>query len=117
MSVFPTRAGEAATQIPAASIAAILDSASPFPRDDHSGVTHAAAGRGGTPGDETDHQLLASVGLVLDELRCVLFGGSAYLAIMTMDLVAGSARNSSSIAMKSVPLMGQRCLFSRYCRA
>src|SRR6056297_1327905 len=50
-------------------------------RDDGAGVAHAAARRRGAPGDEAGNRLLAALlGLVLEELRGVLFRRAADLA-------------------------------------
>ena len=81
-SVFPRRAGEGETRMPAASIAAILSSAPPLPPEMIAPAwPMRRPGRGGAAGDEADHRLLAAaLRLVLDELRRVLLGRAADLA-------------------------------------
>ena len=80
--VFPSRAGDGDTLMPADSIAAIFEFGVALAAgDDRAGMAHAAAGRRGAPGDEADHRLLAAaLGLVLEELRGVLFRRAADLA-------------------------------------
>ena len=64
--------------MPAAVMAFILSAAVPWPpRDDGSGVAHAAARRRGLSGDEADDRLLH---VLLDELGRGLFGRAADLA-------------------------------------
>ena len=74
-SVFPSRAGEGDTLMPADSMASIFEFGTAFAAgDDRAGMAHAAAGRRRAPGDEAHHRLLAAaLGLVLEELRRVLF--------------------------------------------
>ena len=81
-SVFPSRAGDGDTVMPANSIAAIFELGVALAAgDDRAGVAHAAAGRRGPAGDEADHRLLAAaLGLVLEELRGVLLRRAADLA-------------------------------------
>ena len=80
--VFPRRAGDGETAMPAASMAAILLSASPLPPEMIApGVAHAAAGGRGAAGDEADGRLLAAaLRLVGQELRRILLGRAADLA-------------------------------------
>src|SRR5260370_42597563 len=49
--------------------------------DDRAGMAHAAAGRRGDAGDESDHRLLAAAfGLIDQELGGVFLGGTADFA-------------------------------------
>src|SRR5450755_3928651 len=49
--------------------------------NDRAGMAHAAAGRRGDAGDESNHRLLAAaLGFILDELRSVFFGRTADFA-------------------------------------
>src|SRR5580704_2834701 len=78
--VRPSRAGDGETRMPAASMAAVLDSASPFPPA-MMAPAWPMRGRGGATGDEPDHGLgPAALGLINEKLGGILLGGAPDLA-------------------------------------
>src|SRR5476651_1088664 len=106
--VFPIRAGEGDTLIPADSIAAILDGASPLPPE-----MIAPAWPMRRPGGAVRPAMKPTVGFLRPRLASSLRNWAASSSaeppispIMTIDSVFGSAKNISSTAMNSVPLTG-----------
>src|ERR1700741_4375306 len=106
--VFPSRAGEGETVIPAASIAAVLDPASPLPPE-----MIAPAWPMGRPGGAVARTIKPTIGFLRPRFASSLMNwAGSYSAeppispIMTIEVVLGSARNISSISMNAVPLTG-----------
>src|SRR5262249_756981 len=106
--VLPRRAGEGDTMIPADSMAAIFDPASPLPPE-----IIAPAWPMRRPGGAVRPAMKPTTGFLRPRLASSLRNCAASSSddppispIMTIDLVASSARNISSTAIKSVPLIG-----------
>ena len=107
-SVVPSSDGLAETRMPAASIAAILSSAPPLPPE-----TIAPAWPMRRPGGAVRPAMKPTIGLVRPRFASSARNWAASSSaeppispIMMIDLVASSARNSSSTSMKLVPLTG-----------
>src|SRR5271169_1175883 len=107
-SVLPRRAGDGETLIPADSMAAILDSASPLPP---AMIAPACPIR--RPGGAVRPAMNPTTGFLRPRLASSLRNCAASSSdeppispIMMIDSVALSAKNISSISMKSVPFTG-----------
>src|SRR5262249_43959234 len=106
--VLPSRAGEGDTLIPAASMAAILDSASPLPPE-----MMAPACPMRRPGGAVRPAMKPTIGFLRPRLASSIRNWAASSSaappispIITIASVARSARNISRISMNSVPLTG-----------
>src|ERR1700734_4192252 len=107
-SVWPRRAGDGDTVMPAASMAAILESAPPLPP-----AIIAPACPVRRPGGAVRPAMNPTIGFLRPRLASSLMNCAASSSdeppispIITIASVALSARNISSISMKSVPLTG-----------
>src|SRR6266436_3729198 len=106
--VLPRRAGEGDTIIPADSMAAIFDPASPLPPE-----IIAPAWPMRRPGGAVRPAMKPTTGFLRPRLASSLRNCAASSSddppispLMTIALVASSARNISSTAIKAVPLIG-----------
>src|SRR5450759_1638165 len=106
--VFPSRAGDGETVIPAASIAAVLEPASLLPPE-----MIAPAWPMRRPGGAVTPAINPTIGFLRPRLASSLRNWAASSSaeppispIITIEVVLGSARNISSISMNSVPLTG-----------
>src|SRR6202162_3735477 len=107
-SVWPSRAGDGETLIPAASLAAILDSAPPLPP-----AMIAPAWPMRRPGGAVRPAMKPTIGFLRPRLASSFrncdassSGEAAISPVITIEVVLGSDRNISSISMNSVPLTG-----------
>src|ERR1700694_4546265 len=107
-SVLPRRAGDGDTVIPADSIAAVLEPASPLPPE-----MMAPACPMRRPGGAVTPAMKPTIGFLRPRLASSLMNCAASSSaeppispIMTIEVVLGSARNISSMSMNSVPLTG-----------
>src|ERR1700682_5363985 len=106
--VCPRRAGDGETVIPAASMAAVLEPASPLPPE-----MMAPAWPMRRPGGAVTPAIKPTIGFLRPRLASSLMNWAASSSadppispIMTIEVVLGSARNISSTSMNSVPLTG-----------
>src|SRR5437868_5607319 len=107
-SVLPKRAGDGDTLIPAASMAVVLEPASPLPPE-----MIAPAWPMRRPGGAVTPAMKPAIGFLRPRLASSLMNWAASSSaeppispIMMIEVVLGSARNFSSISMNSVPLTG-----------